>query len=358
MENSDFGTTIKFDQEFASGKTKEEIVLAINHFLPLHTRRKIDKFHLYFYVSKNFLQSIEKWVSWVVGKGVEEIILDFSMGSDDLLLFCNDESNLSELPCALFACSTLKKLRLRRCIFSPPIGFVKFDLLKSLSIEDVNIKSDDMKKLISSSLLENLRLANCISLDAIAVSSESLLKLTIENPRCDYYDISITTPNLKTFIYYGMHCFGDSDFNSTDSFIDISSLSDAFICAIESSEPEHDFVKLMYDLRQVEVLTVCTYTFWCVTIRDYMEQLPISMPNLKELQLLAHYTCSDLEGMYGFFSQCPSPFIEKLFVLISCSIKKKKKKEHADREVKDGFVIVCSFLDIGEKICLFDLIMK
>jgi len=253
-------TTIDFGKEFASNKTPEEIVAAINLFLQLHTSNKVDKFYLYFSVSKKFLPDIENWVSYAVNKGVEEVHLDFSMAFGDSKEEFIDE--VQSLPTSLFKCETLTNLSLSYCNFSPPPDFAGFEYLQSISLNLVNITGDIFQQLIANCpLLDNLSISMCPSLDTIKLSSDRLRILTIVNPG-DADAIEISAPRLESFIYYGVHIFGDSEFDPSDSFLNISSLSDAFILGEGSSEPEHDFIKLVYDLRHVKVLTVCSHTLW------------------------------------------------------------------------------------------------
>ncbi|XP_039131350.1 uncharacterized protein LOC120267737 [Dioscorea cayenensis subsp. rotundata] len=98
------------------------------------------------------------------------------------------------------------------------------------------------------------------------------------------------------------------------------------------TEPEHDYVKLLYDISHVRILTICTATLMCFTTRDEYANmdlqecftinneydnmdLQVSLPNLQELQLLMECISSeDLTYVYGFFRICPSPNVEKLFI--------------------------------------------
>lgn len=245
-------TTIDFGRDFARNKTPEEIVATINHFLQHHTSNKVDKFHLYFCSSEKFISDIENWLAYVIEKGVEDVNIDFSMELD----IQKEEEHLS-LPKSLFEAKALTNLsNLLHPDFSP---------LKSLSLAYVNVSGNRLQQLMANCpLLDRLSIINCLSNDPVVLSSQRLQKLTVVNPNIDIYQLEISAPNLESFIYFGVCIFGDSylDPTPTDTFADISSLSDAFISAVESSEPEHDFIKLVYDLRHVKILTVCTYTLW------------------------------------------------------------------------------------------------
>lgn len=307
-------TTLDFGPEFASGKMPEEFAEAINQYLKLHAGNRLQKFRLFFCPLDTLLPDIENWIAFAVAKGVEELDLDLSMAFDRWTGEFTNGAHSFKLPGCLFHCKSLTNLCLSHCDFYPPSNFACFDCLQSLSLVYVSITEDILQRvLLSCPLLDNLSLKGCLSLDSIKVSAQDLRLQRLAIVDCwNVMEIEICAPKLRSFIYSGEHVFGDS-------FIDVSSLVDAFISALnaESSEPEHDYIKLLSDLSHVKILTVCPATLWRVNIYEEIdaESLPISLSNLKELQLLMSSMCSeDLACIYSFFRLCPSPFLEKLFI--------------------------------------------
>ncbi|ONK74715.1 uncharacterized protein A4U43_C03F9400 [Asparagus officinalis] len=321
-------TTVEFGKDFAGNKTPEEIAEAVGQFLHLHTGYKIDKFHLYFCPSEKFLPEIENWVAYVIGKGVENLNLDFSMEFDSR----QGEEYILSFPKSLINLS---------------LSDSGFSTLRSLSLSYVNLTGNKLQQLISNCpLLDALSIINCSSEDSVTISSQRLQKFTFVNSNWEILGINISTPNLESFIYHGIHIFGEEEFDPEECFVDISSLSDAFISAVDSSEPEHDFIKLVYDLRHVKVLTVCTYTLWRVTIYED-EKLPILLQNLKELQLLmCTMTMEDLDCIYNFFRLCPSPFLEKLFIHIPDFAQDMLEEPYVKQEIRDPFEVNLNHLKV------------
>ncbi|XP_058089570.1 FBD-associated F-box protein At5g22730-like [Magnolia sinica] len=164
-------------------------------------------------------------------------------------------------------------------------------------------------------LLEELDVRECFSLDYIKVFGPDL-RLKILTVVSGVSSIEISAPNLQSFHYCGDLFFGHS-------FMNISSLDDVLFNSIsyEFTEPEHDYVQILTDLAHVKVLTVCDGPLLYITLRDEDKQytwgLPITFPNVQELQLLLTSICDDtLSYVYGFFRNCFFPSLEKLFIQV------------------------------------------
>ena len=270
LDPSTCPTTIDFGPQYASNKTAQEILTHVNQCLQFHGRNKIKKFQIFFCPLDEFLTDIENWVAFAVANGVEELKLDFSMGFDYSEEEFTNGGKSFKLPNILFQCKTLTHLSLSHCDFCPPANFSGFDTLCSLSLTYVSITAEKLQHCISNSpSLECLSLKNCKNLESIIVTSKQLRRLNIVNSLWEASHIEITAPKLESFIYHGTHIFGDLlGYHPYDPFIDISSLSDVFISSIGTeAEHEHDFIKLLYDLRKVKVLTVCTATLMVILFK-------------------------------------------------------------------------------------------
>ncbi|XP_038982185.1 F-box/FBD/LRR-repeat protein At1g13570-like [Phoenix dactylifera] len=307
-------TNIDFGPELASSRTPEEFVATINHVLQNHRGKKLNRFRLFFCPFDMFLPDIENWIAFAVSKGVEELELDLSMGYDPSTGEFTNGGHPLKLPEFLFKCKSLTNLRLSHCDFCPPPDFRGLNGLQSLSLSYVSITDDMLHFMVANCpLLDSLSLKSCLNLKSIKVSGQDIQIQRLTVTGCwNAWEMEICAPRLRSFVYYGEHIFGDSSPN-------VPSLEDAFISSIdmESSEPEHDYIKLLSDLSHVKILTVCTATLMCFTIMyEYIpEDLPVLLPNLRELQLLIDLLRSEeLAYIYGFFQLCQTPFIEKLFI--------------------------------------------
>ncbi|XP_010932063.1 F-box/FBD/LRR-repeat protein At1g13570 [Elaeis guineensis] len=307
-------TNIDFGPELSSSRTPEEFVASVNHVLQNHKGKKLNRFRLFFCPLDMFLPDIENWIAFAVAKGVEELELDLSMGSDPLTGELTNGGHPLKLPDCLFKCKSLTNLSLSHCDFCPPPDFSGFNGLQSLSLSYVSIADDMLHFMVANCpLLDSLSLKSCQNLNSIKVSGEDIQIQRLTVIQCwDAWEMEVRAPRLRSFIYYGEHIFGDSSLN-------IPSLEDAFISSIdmERTEPEHDYIKLLFDLSHVKILTVCTATLMRFTIYEEFlpEDLPVLLPNLRELQLLIDlFRSEELAYIYGFFRLCQTPFIEKLFI--------------------------------------------
>ncbi|KAH7675700.1 RNI-like protein [Dioscorea alata] len=300
-----------FNIEFSSNQTPVEFVISVNKYLQLYeSHKKINKFRVFFCAFEKFLADIEKWIAFAISRGVEELDLDFSLGYEPYNGFTNGGKSF-KLPDFLFHCKSLTYLSLRCCDFNPPSGFTGFPQLWSLSFKDMVVTDDTVTNMLAVCLnLECLRFDNCSTLKRINISAPNLQVKNLTILNCyDAYGILISAPKLQSFIYHGECYFSD---------VKTPSLVDAFISSLgmESSEPEHDYVKLLYDISHVRILTICTGALMHLTIYDeYINMDLQALPNLQELQLLM--ACMSIEYLtyiYGFFRLCPSPNVEKLFI--------------------------------------------
>ncbi|KAG0478950.1 hypothetical protein HPP92_013669 [Vanilla planifolia] len=336
--------------DFAEGNSAGDFTASLNQYLQSHGSNKITKFRISFAPLDAFAPDIENWIHSAVSRGVEDLFLDFSMGFDHNSEQYRTGMKPFKLPDSLFGCRTLICLTLSHSVFSPPAGFTGFENLKSLSLSYVNISEDMLQWTISSSpLLENLVIKNCGNLETLNVSSYSLQKLVLVAPYSNLYDIEITAPKLQSFIYYGEHIFGDAVFHPKNHFLDISSLTDAFISSmgLEFTEPEHDYIKLLSDLKQVKILTVCTATLLDVTTYgDHFdhENLPVVLGNLKELQLLVDNL--NLSYIYGFFRYCPVPLLERLFIILPATFQVEEPASYGSTKVEEPSTVVFEHLQV------------
>lgn len=249
--------SIDFGPELASSRTPEEFVATVNHVLQNNKGEKLNRFRIFFCPLDMFLPDIENWIAFAVAKGVVELELDLSMGTDPWTGEFTNGGRPLKLPDCLFKCKSLTNLSLSHCDFCPPPDFSGLDALQSLSLSYVSIANDMLHIMVANCpLLDGLSLKRCPSLNSIKVSGQDIQIQRLTVVECwDLWEMEICAPRLRSFIYYGEHIFGDSSPN-------VPSLEDAFISAIhmESTEPEHDYKKLSSDLSHVRILAVCTAT--------------------------------------------------------------------------------------------------
>ncbi|XXG59648.1 hypothetical protein AAC387_Pa04g1697 [Persea americana] len=301
-------TTLDFGMEFPQNQTPEEFAAMVNRYLQLHDGKKIETFRLFFDPGVDYLSDTEKWIEFTVMKGVKELDLDFIQP-----LYESGEVTTFKLPDCFFDCQSLTHLNLSNCHFSLPLNFNGFSLLKCLKLKQVDITDDMVATLISSCpLLVELTMRECYSLGCIKISGPNIPLKFLAVIACYTYDIEISAPNLQSFHFCGDLSYGYS-FNNIPSLVDALFNSTGYEC----TEPEHDYIKILSDLDCIKVLTLCTGALLHITTAEEYrsEELPISLYNLQELQLLM-WSLSDeyLSYIYGFLKHCICPCLEKLFI--------------------------------------------
>lgn len=256
-------SSLDFGVEFASNKTPGQLAEDINRIIKLHENHKIERFRLHFRPLDIFVSDINNWIEFAVAKGVQVLELDFSMGFHKTN-FEFDKGTSFRLPDSLYRCNSITQLSLSHCNFHPPLDFISFPALQSLSLTCVNIRAHVLETMITNSpQLYSLSLVNSSWVDmdeSIKVLAQELRRLAIIE--CWFMGIEICAPKLQSFIFYGEYYFGSQYRLNESSNVNVPMLEDAFISSynMESSEPVHDYILLLSDIRHVKILTVCSAT--------------------------------------------------------------------------------------------------
>uniref|UniRef100_A0A1D1XKE1 F-box protein At3g62230 n=1 Tax=Anthurium amnicola TaxID=1678845 RepID=A0A1D1XKE1_9ARAE len=312
-------TTLDFTGDFARRQTPDQLVASVDRHLHLHTGNKISTLRVSLHPAGPYQEHLDRWIEFAAARWVEELDLDFCPPGEEInydYVMADGERHPFKIPNALYSSGSLTHLTLGFCNLCPPVDFGSFRLLKSLSFRCVNVDDAMLRgALADCPLLETLSLRECVRLSSIEIASPTTrLKRLVLVDCWEIKKVWVLAPSVESFRFFGeIYCL---DF----SFDGASSLADAFICSIgrESSEPEHDYLKLLSELAHVRILTVCPATLSRVTIwEEFMEEdyLPVPLESLQELQLLMHTMNAEyLSYIYGFLRLCPSPFLEKLFI--------------------------------------------
>ncbi|KAJ4809155.1 F-box protein [Rhynchospora pubera] len=130
--------------------------------------------------------------------------------------------------------------------------------------------------------------------------------------------MEISAPHLESFVNHKSLPFDDGFYN-------VSNINDAYICSDGWEAGYYEpFERTLAQLSHIKVLTissVCVATLlWeGVTCEGY----PLELSNLQELQLVFdHLDDEPIFYLFTFFSACPSPFLEKLFIKLTSNFEK------------------------------------
>ncbi|KAF8029270.1 hypothetical protein BT93_E1828 [Corymbia citriodora subsp. variegata] len=261
----------------------------VDRVLKLYGRSKVRKFHLDIN-SKSFCPSkIDSWVGFAIDHQVEELLLDFN-------IWCVD-CPLSPL---LYNCSSLTNLRLSGCCF-PFIENISWSSLQSLSIHDMDVSDDLLRKiLMGSPVLEYLNLEICWGIKGIR--STSLKELVIESIGVEF-PLHISTPQLLSLRVRGFY------FDKIISIVEAPSLLEA---ELDFDGPiKSDFCWLKKMLFQLQNATRVLFGPSCVQVMcAQIEDVQVSLPNCKSLTLhvaIPEFSFSPIANMLATI-----PNLEKL----------------------------------------------
>ncbi|XP_043700618.1 F-box/FBD/LRR-repeat protein At1g13570-like [Telopea speciosissima] len=305
-------TKLNFDEEFTNAPTPIQFVDTVNHFIHLHNGKKIESFRISFHLHDQHQASVEKWIEFTTLKGMKELDLDFSQGTI--------QRSFIQLPDFLFNCNSLTHLNLSLCEFNPPLNFFGFSSLETLQLKQVAITDEKLESVISSCPnLKILTLIECFKLHSIRVVGTDLQLKSLKVLHCwNTYELEILAPILQSFHFYG-------DLLYTYLFENISALVDAFLSSdgFEQTEPKHDYINILSGLSHLKIRTICTGPLEYISSREEHnhDDLPITFPNLIELQLLMGLLNMEYLGyVYSFFMHTISPSLEKLFLELGSNI--------------------------------------
>ncbi|KAJ4982379.1 hypothetical protein NE237_033216 [Protea cynaroides] len=297
-------TKLVFDEEFINAQTQIQFVEAVNRFINLSNGKKngkkIESFLISFHLHDQHQSSVEKWIEFIILQGIEELDLDFSHGItlgelDDL------HGSFIKLPEILFSCNTLMHLNLSLCEFNLPVDFSGFISLETLQLKRVTITDEKLENVIfSCPHLKTLSLIQCFKLHSIRIVGPDLQLKSLKVVHCwNTYEIEILAPNLQSFHFYGDLLYGYS-FENVSALVDVFMSSEGF----EHTEPEHDYINILSSLSHLKILTICSGPLMYISsMEEYnRDDLPITFPNLKELQLQIGFLNMEYLGyVFSFF---------------------------------------------------------
>ncbi|KAF9625217.1 hypothetical protein IFM89_020803 [Coptis chinensis] len=312
-------TTLDFGKEFAKAQTQEQFVNTVNQYLQLHSGNKIEKFLLHFYPGEHYKANVEKWIEFAILRGVEELDLIFCQATEKYTLVEIGEYKVEiDLLAILFGYDSLVHLRTSHIELNLPIDFTGFSSLQTLCLSQVSITDDTLESIVSKCpLLTNLYLRYCNNLGSIKVAGPNLQLKTLSVILTDAYEVDIFAPNLKSVHFHGGILYGYD-------FRNVSALEDVFISAAgyEHTEPEHDFIQIFSGVSHIKILTMCIAPPMHIAMLEeyFPDNLPLSLPNLQELQILIGGQIGEeyLGYTFSFFKHTICPCLEKLFIDLSC----------------------------------------
>jgi len=186
---------------------KLEFARCVDGFLQNFQGTKIISFKLHFLKHLGDTSNINRWISSVIGLGIEELELILS----GMTLFSYYHHGLLgdeyyRFPDWLLphpSDSRLKHLHLRTCVLKPPADFIGFNKLITLQLHDVFLGEEFLASLFSNCLLlQGLMLIRCKHMSLLKVFSTSLQNLVLldcSNPS----PVKVIAVNLTDFEYSG-----------------------------------------------------------------------------------------------------------------------------------------------------------
>ncbi|XP_043700711.1 putative FBD-associated F-box protein At1g61330 [Telopea speciosissima] len=303
-----YSRNLDFDEEFAEGQSREEFIRIVDRVLKLHMGRKVCRFRLFFDPSEKVLQ-VDEWIRFAAMKGVEEVDLDFSAGSERILIY--------KIPDFLLDCGSVMVLKLTLCEFMPPlISFNGFGSLTTLSLSRVDVTDQILHSVFQTCLLlENLDLNKCLELDNLRISARNLRrfkKLKITDCK-NLYCLKIDAPTLHSLHYSGngklMFSFGSTS-NLKDAMLD-------FTVSMFRGFGETLYMEnLPFKLVHVKILTVSSIFLQGLSpkyVNGELKAIQFCLHNLKEFQLLMETVsyCNPYD-IALFLKNCP--WLERIFI--------------------------------------------
>ncbi|KAJ3709079.1 hypothetical protein LUZ61_012784 [Rhynchospora tenuis] len=308
-------TTLQFGEDFSCNQSPKQFVTTLDRYLQLHGDRNLHKFGILFSPFDVFFPNFEKWVHTVVEKGVKELEIDLSQGILD-----NMDGRMSfVINNSLFNGNSLTNLILSRCNFSDPLDSANFVGLTSLSLDHVNLTDEILTNILDNCVsLEIVCLKRCYRLNMVKFVGDKLKLRKLVMVDFSVQDMEISAPHLESFVNHSSLPFGDGFYN-------VSNINDAYICSDGWAAGYYEpFETTLAQLSHIKVLTissVCVATLlWEGTTS---EGYPLELSNLQELQLVFdHLDDEPIFYLFTFFSVCPSPFLEKLFIKLTNNFEK------------------------------------
>ncbi|KAL2525336.1 F-box/fbd/LRR-repeat protein [Abeliophyllum distichum] len=147
-----------FDQMFLGNHKLEKLVYPI---LKLHQGPLI-KFALQVPAFRS-CPDIDQWIDLMANNTVQDFTLHISRGDNH------------KLPSRIFTFHQLRKLKLYKCVFNPPLGFKGFNKILNLNLQNVDLVPETFPNFISACpMLERLRMVDCTSFDCLEIDAPKL----------------------------------------------------------------------------------------------------------------------------------------------------------------------------------------
>ncbi|KAK9706647.1 hypothetical protein RND81_07G141600 [Saponaria officinalis] len=308
-----YANNFDFGDDFGKKQTPDMLTETINKILSIHKSDKIDSFNLVFSPrNQHHKSNAVNWIDFATSKGVREIELDFCRQIHIHFLWrdriVNNEA--FELPTCLFDCTTLKSVKLRRCILALPETYLGFSGITTLYLKDVHVTDDILEKVvINCTYLEVLVLKECGSLSRIRVKSAvNLRRLTVYE--CyNASTVEISGPNIRSLL---ISCGHLEDCRLENMGL----LEDVFVGTRgdEFGGVLYIFKNVLSDIAHVRVLTL----YLGHLVPSLFKDFKVDFVNLEELILVN----SPLFGLfntdvYCFFKHCSCPSLKKITIQLS-----------------------------------------
>ncbi|KAJ6860879.1 hypothetical protein NC651_037070 [Populus alba x Populus x berolinensis] len=302
---------------------KLEFARCVDGFLQNFQGTKVISFKLHFLKHLGDTSNINRWISSVIGLGIEELELILS----GMTLFSYYHHGLLgdeyySFPYWLLphpSDSRLKHLHLRTCVLKPPADFIGFNKLITLQLHDVFLGEEFLASLFSNCLLlQGLMLIRCKHMSLLKVFSTSLQNLVLldcSNPS----PVKVIAVNLTDFEYSG----------------DIMKIT-VFVAPC--------LVKIYFNFNSIHVIDMPNALSHCATFPTLQtlilhldpwkeKRLPQSMDSLKNLKQLELFyirasKVEDLLWVLTYLNACP--LLEKLDITLSGEEFHKNQREMRD----------------------------
>lgn len=184
-----------FGREFARRRRRDKMIEIIDRVFSLHRGSLIRCFQLYI-DPVSLDATIESWTRTSIRKGVEELDLDFSKGSERFKLSTD-----------LIDIASLRILKLSYCVvFEFPMKLNGLSLLRVLNLRWVNITNYSILNVLRNCLnLEVLDLVHCTRIRELNIMTEKLknFKVLKVGECSNTIQIQINSPTLCSFHYHG-----------------------------------------------------------------------------------------------------------------------------------------------------------
>ncbi|KAL4561346.1 hypothetical protein LXL04_033511 [Taraxacum kok-saghyz] len=148
---------------------RKGLIRIINQVLFLH-KGPILKFHLHIpeNISRDSFQEIDQWMHFLSRNSVTEIVLINS-------------NQLYKLPCYMFCCRELRKLKLKDCLFKPPLEFEGFLNLEDLELTNIVFGDNSSGTQVNLPKLKILHLLQCTNIYNFNIKATELETLIVSH---------------------------------------------------------------------------------------------------------------------------------------------------------------------------------